>query len=64
VATAKERVTAALQWHSSIGDGDGGAPENFGSLSASLQNPPISRVFSTGIVFYIGRQSLVLVILM
>jgi hypothetical protein len=48
----------------SDGDGDGGAPKNFGSLSTSLWNPSVSRVFSIGTVFYIGRPSLVSVILM
>jgi hypothetical protein len=65
-AMAEERVMDALRWwqSSSDGDGDGGASKNFDSLPASLQNPLISRVFNTGIMFYIWRPSLVSVILM
>jgi hypothetical protein len=34
--TAEERVTAGLWRQRCSSDGDGGAPENFGSLSALL----------------------------
>jgi hypothetical protein len=50
-------------------EGDGGAlvmatTADFGTLTASLQNPPISRVIVRETVLYIGGTSLVSVVLM
>jgi hypothetical protein len=53
-ALAEERVTPAPEsrvegeggrrhQHSGDGDDDGGAPENFDSLTSLLRNPPVSR---------------------
>jgi hypothetical protein len=64
-AMAKEWATAVLwwwrwwRWHS----GDGDALVDFGSLTASLWNPPDSRVSRYGTVCYRGGMSLVSVIL-
>jgi hypothetical protein len=64
MAMAEEGATMELWWWRCSGDGDGGAPENFGSLTTSLQIPPISMFSVRGTVPYIGRVFLMSVVLM
>jgi hypothetical protein len=63
-----ERLMAmvVLRWQRRLcsSDGDGGAAVGFDSLTASLQNPPVSTVTLRGVVLYIGGTFLVSVILM